>query len=303
MRKARDMTNTSRLNRKAVVGIIGIMLMAILAAGAPSASVAMEAGQSSCTGTPVIPSLTVNPSTIQPGQTATLAWGTVQNAEAAYLVTPSQTSGVGTPGQMTVNPTATTTYTLVAVCGNSRAQKQVTLAVSSPQCSGTPVITSFGAEPLIIQPGQQSTLSWGAVQNAEAAGLRMPEGWEGVGTPGQKVVQPSQPTTYVLGAYCGNQIAKRYVTVVVQGPQDCSGTPNIEYFVANPPVISRGGTSTLQYGAVTNASGAYLSRPDGIVGVSTPGQTVVQPEVTSVYSLYALCGPTIIQSQRTVYVQ
>jgi hypothetical protein len=232
-----------------------------------------------------------------------LAWGTVQNAQAAYLVTPSQTSGVGTPGQMTVNPTSTTTYTLVAVCGNHRAQRQVTLTVASPQCSGTPVITSFTAAPVVIQPGQQSTLSWGAVQNAEAAGLQTPEGLEGVGTPGQKVVQPSQTTTYVQGAYCGNQTARRYMTVVVQGPHDCSGTPNIEYFVANPPVISPGMTSILQYGAVTNASGAYLSQPSGIIGVSTPGQTVVQPDVTTVYSLYALCGPTIIQQQAIVYVQ
>jgi hypothetical protein len=303
MRKVREMTSTSRLNRKAVLGLSVILLVAILTAGTPSGSVAMEAEQSSCSGTPIITALTISPPTIQPGQTATLYWGTVQNAEAAYLITPSQASGVGTPGQMTVNPNATTTYTLMAVCGNNRAQKQVTLAVASPGCSGTPVITSFTAEPLIIQPGQQSTLSWGAVQNAEAAGLQTPEGLEGIGTPGQKVVQPSQSTTYVVGAYCGNQLAKRYVTVVVQGPHDCSGTPNIEYFVANPPVIARGGTSTLQYGAVTNASGAYLSRPDGIVGVSTPGETVVQPEVTSVYSLYALCGPTIIQSQAIVYVQ
>jgi hypothetical protein len=297
------MTNTIRLNRKAVLGIIGILLIAIVTAGAPSGSVAMGAQQSSCTGTPVISSLTVSPSTIQPGQTATLSWGSVTNAQAAYLVTPSQSSGVGTPGQMTVNPTATTTYTLVAVCGNNRAQKQVTLTVASPQCSGTPVIESFTAQPMIIQPGQQSTLSWGAVQNAQAAGLQTPQGLEGVGTPGQKLVQPSQSTTYVLGAYCGNYIAKRYVTVVVQGPHECSGTPNIASFIANPPVISKGGSSTLQYGAVTNASGAYLSRPNGILGVSTPGQTVVQPEVTTVYSLYALCGPTIIQSQATVYVQ
>jgi hypothetical protein len=280
-----------------------MLLVALLTTGAAAGSPATAALQSECVGTPTISYLSVSPSTIHPGQTATLLWGMVYNAEAAVLRTPSQATGVATPGQMTVYPDHTTTYTLEAKCGRNRVQTQVTLYVEVPPCSGTPSIASFTAEPMIIEPGQTSTLSWGLAANAEAAVLQSPEGKEGVGTPGQKVVQPSQTTTYVLGAFCGSQVAKRYITVAVQGPHDCSGTPTIASFTASPSVIQKGGTSTLQWGAVSNASGAYLLGPEGIVGVGTPGQLSVQPNATTTYSLYALCGKTIIKRDVTVYVQ
>jgi hypothetical protein len=291
------------LNRKATLAAIAMLLLALVTTSVAAGSAATATLQSDCVGTPTISYLSVSPSTIQPGQTATLSWGMVYGAEVAVLRTPSQATGVATPGQMTVYPDQTTTYTLQAACGRNRAQTQVTLYVEVPPCSGTPSIASFTAEPMIIEPGQTSTLSWGLAANAEAAVLQTPEGKEGVGTPGNKVVQPSETTTYVLGAFCGSQVAKRYITVAVQGPHDCSGTPQIEYLTASPSVIQRGGSSTLQWGAVTNASGAYLRGPEGIVGVGTPGQLSVQPDATATYSLYALCGKTIIKRDVTVYVQ
>ena len=156
---------------------------------------------------------------------------------------------------------------------------------------------------MLIKPGETSTLSWGLVANAEAAVLASPEGKEGVGTPGQYVVQPSQTTTYVLGAFCGDQVVKRYATVAVEGPQDCSGTPTIPYFTASPSLIPKGQSSTLEYGKVSNASGAYLKGPEGISGVGTPGQTVVQPAGTTTYALYANRGSTITKKEATIYVE
>ena len=288
-----------RPKRKAAVAAFMMLLVALLAAGLASST----AAQSGCTGTPTISSFTVSPSSILPGQSATLLWGMVYGAEVAVLSSPSQVTGVATPGQMIVHPNQTTTYTLEAACGRNRVQSQVTLFVEVPACCGPPSIESFTAEPMIIAPGQTSTLSWGLAANAEAAVLQTPAGREGVGTPGQKVVQPTQTTTYVLAAFCGNQVVERYITVAVQGPHDCSGTPAIEYFVANPTVIQRGGTSTLQWGAVTNASGAFLLGPEGIIGVGTPGQLQVQPNATTKYSLFALCGATIIQNDVTLFVK
>ena len=92
------------------------------------------------------------------------------------------------------------------------------------------------------------------------------------------------------------------VTVSVGEDQSCSGTPNIEYFFANPPVIQQGGSSTLQWGKVSNASAAYLEMPDGLQGVATPGQTTVKPGQTTSYSLYAICGATITKATATVFV-
>jgi hypothetical protein len=257
-----------------------------------------------CTGEAVITSFAANPTTIQPGQSSTLSWGMVYNAERVILITPEQKTGVATPGEMIVTPDHTTTYTLRADCGRRKVSMQVTVNVVAPTCSGTPAISSFTATPMIIAPGQTSTLSWGLVSSAQAAVLVTPEGKFGVGTPGQQVVQPGQTTTYMLEAFCGNEVAKRYTTVAVEGPQDCSGTPSISYFRANPPVIQRGQSSSLEYGLVSNASGAYLGTPSvGVVGVSTPGQTTVQPDMTSTYTLYALCGGTTVQKKATVNVE
>ena len=297
------MARTHGLTSKAVLAVTVMLLVGLLTTGVAAGSSAVSALQSGCTGTPSISYLSVSPSTIQPGQSATLSWGMVYGAEAAVPRTPSQATGVATPGQMTVHPDQTTTYTLQAACGRNRTQTQVTLYVQVPPCSGTPSIASFTAEPMIIQPGQTSTLSWGLAANAEAAVLQTPEGKVGVGTPGQQVVQPGQTTTYVLGAFCGNQVTKRYITVAVQGAEDCKGTPTIASLTASPSVIQKGGTSTLTYGLVSNASGAFLRGPEGIIGIATPGQTSVQPNATATYSLYALCGKTIIKRDVKVYVQ
>lgn len=270
----------------------------------PQPAAASPVQQSSCSGAPFISSFSASPTSIQPGQTANLSWGLVSNAEAALLSAPGHVTGVGTPGQMTVQPDQTTSYVLTGVCGSVTSQALVTVNVGVPACgSGPPTITSFAANPPTIQPGQTTTLTWGLVENAEAAVLVTPQGKKGVGTPGQLVVQPGQTTTYALIGYCGSDVVGQSVTVTVSGEQSCSGTPFIEYFVANPSVIPPGGSTTLRWGAVSNASGAYLETPEGIQGVGTPGEISVQPGGTTTYSLYAVCGGTAIQSTVTVYVQ
>lgn len=295
------MASEFRLNRRMLPGAC-VILLVLLTTGAASGSAATQADDG-CTGTPIISSFSASPSQINPGQTSVLSWGMVYNAERVVLIAPGQKTGVGTPGEMTVYPDQTTTYTLRADCGSTRVKSQVTVYVTVPDCSGTPVISSFTAEPMLIKPGETSTLLWGLVANAEAAVLSTPEGKEGVGTPGQQVVQPSQTTTYVLGAFCGDQVVKRYMTVAVEGPLDCSGTPIIPYFTASPSLIPKGQSSTLEYGKVSNASGAYLKGPEGIAGVGTPGQTVVQPDGTTTYALHANCGSTITKKEAKVYVE
>jgi hypothetical protein len=297
------MSRNERLNRKTLSGALLMLSLVLLTTGAASGSGVTQVDDAGCTGTPIISSFSASPSNINPGQTSLLSWGMVYNAERVVLIAPGQKTGVGTPGEMTVYPDQTTTYTLQADCGSTSVKSQVTVSITVPDCSGTPSISSFTAAPMLIKPGETSTLLWDLVANAEAAVLATPEGKEGVGTPGQYVVQPSQTTTYVLGAFCGDQIVKRYATVAVEGPLDCSGTPIIPYFTASPSLIPKGESSTLEYGKVSNASGAYLRGPEGIAGVGTPGQTVVQPAGTATYALYANCGSTITKKEATIYVE
>jgi hypothetical protein len=317
------------LDRAAASGVVAILALALMLAAcgpatpAPThpplptytpyptplpvptiAPVPTEAPAGQCSGIPVITAFTANPTTIQVGETATLHWGPVENAQATVLVSPDGRLGVATPGETTVQPDGTTTYALYAACGNTIVQQQVTVEVTVPGgCAGVPDITSFSASPATIQAGQTSTLKWGPVDNASAAILLSPDGKEGVATPGEKVIEPNLTTTYVLVAFCGSDAVQKNVTVEVEDTSSCGGAPVISSFTAEPDTIAKGGSSTLEWGLVANASGAYLTDGEQIIGIATPGREVVAPEQTTVYTLVAFCGGTIVQADQTVTVE
>lgn len=80
-------------------------------------------------------------------------------------------------------------------------------------CSGTPNDFTFSVSPASITAGQSATLSWSAITNASGAFL---DG-EGVQTPGNRVVSPSQTQSYTLVATCGTNSRTKQVTVSVSG--------------------------------------------------------------------------------------
>lgn len=80
----------------------------------------------------------------------------------------------------------------------------------------------------------------------------------------------------------------------------CSGPPVIASFTASPNPITAGSSTTLSWGAVTNATSAVIDH--GIGGVATPGSKSVSPATTTTYTLTATgCGGTV-SSQVTVTV-
>lgn len=92
-----------------------------------------------------------------------------------------------------------------------------TIRVSKPgsrACNGTPVITTFLANPTTIAAGKTTTLSWGLVENADAA--EIDQGIGGVATPGGRSVSPKTTTTYTLTARCGPILTQAQVTVIVR---------------------------------------------------------------------------------------
>lgn len=181
-----------------------------------------------CSGTPTVQYAYANPPTIFPGQVTTLYWGLVGNAQAAYLQYPNgQQVGIGTPGSQQVNPTQTTTYYIVAVCGPNQVRVPITVNVQGgPTCSGAPVLNGFSANPATINNGQSSTLSWGPVNNADYVQLSSQfNGGSGVPTPGQTQVTPNQTTTYYLTAWCQGNSAQAQVTITVNYPQPPTPTP------------------------------------------------------------------------------
>ncbi len=81
-----------------------------------------------CVGTPIIEFFTATPTTITEGESATLYWGLVGNADVAAI--DNGIGGVATPGSTTVSPRTTTTYTLVGTCGTNVETSEVTITVN-----------------------------------------------------------------------------------------------------------------------------------------------------------------------------
>lgn len=174
-----------------------------------------------CNGQPTVQYAYANPPSINAGQVTTLYWGLVGNANAAYLQYPDgHRQGIGTPGSQQVNPTQTSTYTVIGACGNVLAQVPVTVTVNNtPGCNGQPQLNGFTANPTTIQNGQASTLSWGPVLNAQYVQLSSQnQGGSGVPAPSSVQVNPSQTTTYYLTAWCQSNTATAQVTVTVSNP-------------------------------------------------------------------------------------
>ncbi len=125
----------------------------------------------SCSGTPKISSFSASPTSIQRGQSATLNWGAVTNADSVSIE--PGLGGVGTPGSRSVSPGQTTVYTLVAACGDNHAKQQATIQVSAPP---PPRDTQGPPAPNLRSPrGSQPcvgnvTLSWDAV--SDPSGIR-----------------------------------------------------------------------------------------------------------------------------------
>ena len=79
----------------------------------------------------------------------------------------------------------------------------------------------------------------------------------------------------------------------------CPGAPGIEYFTADAGTITFGQSTTLRWGAVTNATSAEIN-PD-IGGVPSPGAVSVSPGQTTTYMLTAIgCGGTTSKQVKIV---
>jgi predicted secreted Zn-dependent protease len=140
---------------------------------------------------PIVNSFTVSPTTITRGGSGTLSW----NVSGATSVTIDQ--GVGTvsatSGTQTVNPTATTVYTLTATNNDGNKTATCTLTVDKLY----PTINYFLSNPTAIQLGNSSALTW-SVQNADT--VVIDQGVGSVAATGSRQVSPTATTTYTLTA-------------------------------------------------------------------------------------------------------
>ena len=234
---------------------------------------------------PVINSFSANPSSINTGQSSTLAWQ-VENADTVEITGLGQLNPKADTA--TVTPAQTTTYTLTARNTSGTATATVTVTVVQPQVK----IQSFQANPSSINAGQSTMLIW-QTTNADQVSISGVSG--PLPTSGSTSVSPTATTTYTLtasNAY-GQATAKVTVTVVP------IPAPVIVNFSADPVSIRSGQNSTLAW-QVQNADTVEIT---GLGQVDPKaGTQTVAPTETTTYTLTARNVTATIAATVTVTV-
>jgi hypothetical protein len=227
-------------------------------------------------GNPQILMWTATPSNIQPGQQSTLSWTT----SGASTVTISGLGSVALNGSTTVSPATTTTYTLTATSSDGHsvtAPVTVTVTPVPVTPAGNPQILLWTANPMTIQPGQQSTLSW----TTSGASTVTISGVGSVALNGSTTVSPTATTTYTLTATSsdGHSVTSPITVSVVPAT-----VPQINAFTAVPSVITAGQSSKVCW-QVTNATSIAIT---GIgSNLNANDCSTVSPSATTTYTLTA----------------
>ncbi|MDD5397888.1 MAG: hypothetical protein PHU70_02290 [Dehalococcoidia bacterium] len=265
-----------------------VILLAMILLLAASGCITFAMGGGTANTAPVVISFTVNPVSINPGDTAVLSWE-VQNA-SSISIDPGMPAAAST-GAEKVAPSSTTTYILTASnsAGSTRATALLTVASAAgtqqPPASGLPAILSFSASPSSISPGGSAVLSW-TTSNATGATI---SGIGAVGTNGVTSVSPAVTTTYILTATNGTNSVTGATSVEVTAasttPPASSSRPNILYFTANPSSVALGGSIVLSWD-VLDASSVILQgygpvQSSGSLTVYTSGTGTITFQLTA----------------------
>ncbi|MEI6185970.1 MAG: hypothetical protein WCP43_02070 [Dehalococcoidia bacterium] len=142
-----------------------------------------------------------------------------------------------------------------------------------------PEVAVFNVVPGNIVSGNFATLTW-EVRNAYD--VEIEPGLSIIRPQGSQPVNPPFTTTYKLTATNDQGSILATTTLTVSGVPPTIDTPVVKTFTANPPVISRGGSSILSWKTV---GGSSVSIDKGVGTVSGEGITQVSPAATTTYML------------------
>jgi len=173
-------------------------------------------------GAPVIVTFKAEPAGIQSGDTAVLAW---KVSSAAAVTISGGIGNVPLEGSKAVSPAATTSYTLTATKGNDTVTANTVLHVgAAPQNQGQPVIHYFKANPLTVNAGDPSLLSW---KVSGATSVVIDHGIGSVAPTGMQSVTPQVMTTYKLKATNPDGWVAQTMTVAVAAGAPDNTPPSV----------------------------------------------------------------------------
>ncbi len=204
------------------------------------------------------------PTSIMPGNSATLTWSTT-NATSVTI-----DHGIGTvaaSGSTTVSPTSTTTYTLTATGsgGTVTATANVTVQQIIPTAR-------LSAAPSTITAGQTSTLTW-STTNATTVSIN--QGIGVVSASGSTVVSPTDTTQYTLTATGTGGTATASATITV-GRSGTTNSPITHLII----VMMQNHTLDNLFGTFPGVNGLNATLPS-YHQVDAAGNTVSPTPITS----------------------
>ena len=269
-----------------------------------------------------IDSFNAGPEIIEPGEISVLSW----EVSGADNVTLEPGFGaVNSNGSLSVSPSETTTYKLIASGDGKEKIAMCTVKVQEEDL----LISSFDASPDSIKPGESAVLNW------HVSGVSNVTIEPDVGTvepAGTLNISPSTTTSYKLTASNGDKEDVAYCTVTVEEtplPPEESITsedkntllpsedpaqeeestseepasedlPSIVFFNADPDAVVKGESSNLTW-SVSEAMEISIS--PGIGEVSLTGSQRIFPDETTTYTLTATNEAGSVTASKVVYVE
>jgi len=250
-------------------------LTATGASGSVNQSVTVTVGTPTA-GTPQILRFEANPLSIAPGGQSTLSWTT---SGATQVSISPNVGNVTANGSTTVQPSATTTYTLTATSADGKSvTAPVTITVAP---ASIPQILTFVATPQNISPGQSTKLCW---QVNGSTNITITNVGSNLNTNDCATVTPPITTTYTLTATNSAGQIQGNVTVNV-------GTVQILSFTASPVYsIVAAGAVTLSWTTANATSVVLIGGDISPTNLDPNGSFVVHPTSNETYTLTAY-GP------------
>ncbi len=231
--------------------------------------------------------ITVEPSVIEVGESATLSWDSRYAGSVDFYNIDIPDAPLS--GSITVSPEKTTIYGLTVDSEDpdytSRSVFAALLTVTGP-----PGINAR-ALPNSISPGESTGLIWETVR---AESVSIDNGIGDVDMSGQLMISPAETTTYTITATGPEGTSTESVTVFVG-----ESSPEIEYFQASPDSIPPGVSSKLSW-SVLNADTVTID--NGIGAVASEGSINVIIEKTTTFTISATGRQGSVTASVTVTV-
>ena len=252
--------------------------------------------------------ISANPKTILLGESSTLTWS---SNHADTCVIEPDVGNVETNGSVSVSPTETTTYTIMATgSGGDTATDSVTIHVYDPS---TPLTVTLEGSPETIAHGESSTLSWTST-NCEHA--HIDNGIGVVSLNGSTTAVPDHTTTYTITVSGPAGSASSQVTISVTGnpePQP-EGSFGEQYEDMIPPDATVESYNPGRFSIITGLARDLDNLPVADVSVNIHGHPeygTVQTDADGRFSIPVEGGGTValvyqknglIRVHRKVYV-